>query len=76
LPREEAKEKAKKEEKDEVIDTSSNKNYDFRNMISTICDQITIQLDEWVTEMAKKCKGLLHYKDSYKQELKESFCKF
>jgi hypothetical protein len=35
-------------------------------MISAICDQITIQLDEWVTEMAKKCKGLLHYKDAYK----------
>lgn len=45
-------------------------------MISTICDQIATELDKWVTEMAKKCKGLLHYKDAYKQELKESFCKF
>lgn len=63
-----------------MIDTSSTKNYDFFDKVSrsinSIFNYIADEIDNWVTETAKKSKGILHYRDAYKQELSETFMKF
>lgn len=67
----------------EMIDTSKKEGYEnfdtvryFINKVQDIYKDIEARLDKWTTEVSKKFKGVLHYKDAYKAELKNTFTQF
>lgn len=42
----------------------------------SICEEFERKMDEWATLAAKTLKGILYYKETFKNELKETFLKF